>query len=517
MGTCADYYAHQLFQHPSANEVQSYVINRGLTEEIVQTYQIGFAPAGWDNLIQHFRSEPTNRALLKTGMLTQNDNGRVYDRFRHRLMFPIRDVKGRVIAFGGRVMTPDEKPKYLNSPETPIFHKGQELYGLYEARKSLKNFDNIIIVEGYMDVVALAQHGVKNAVATLGTATSETHVQRLFKLTPEIVFCFDGDEAGRRAAIRALSNTLSELKDGLQAKFLFLPEGEDPDSIVRNEGHEGFMHRVKQAQSLPDFLFQHLQTQADVSRLDGKAKLASIAQGWIEKVPEGFIKQLLMSQLAETVGLSVDQITTNYRPEAPAIPEPAPTAPQPWFENQSPDTYNDYPNDYPDTQTDHYQSDTPYLTDKQRELAVRIGFTHRALAWLIRFPALAENVNLATIKKLPDTPDHQLLAKVVTLLQESRKKDIYFAFDYLCQHGLRETLAPIAASDYLWLEAANEDQQDEKEFARQELEKIIIALTHRAPDDEYESLKQRINARDPSLTDDEKQRYRKLLNQRIRK
>jgi DNA primase len=513
MGTCADYYSHQLFQHPSANEVQSYVINRGLTEEIVQTYQIGFAPAGWDNLIQHFRSEPTNRALLKTGMLTQNDSGRVYDRFRHRLMFPIRDVKGRVIAFGGRVMTPDEKPKYLNSPETPIFHKGQELYGLYEARKSLKNFDNIIIVEGYMDVVALAQHGVKNAVATLGTATSETHVQRLFKLTPEIVFCFDGDEAGRRAAIRALSNTLSELKDGLQAKFLFLPDGEDPDSLVRTEGYEGFMHRVKQAQSLPDFLFQHLQTQADISRLDGKAKLASIAQGWIEKVPEGFIKQLLMSQLADTVGLSVEQIKANYKPVVPSIQEVAPQELPSWQDNHASESYFGEPN----SNYEDFHSETARPSPKHNDLAVRIGFIHRALAWLIRFPALAENVNLDIIKKLPETADHQLLIKVVSLLQESRKQDIYFAFDYLCQHGLRETLAPIAASDYLWLEAANDDQQDEKEFARLELEKIIIALTQRAPDDEYETLKQRINARDPSLTDEEKQRYRKLLNQRIRK
>ncbi len=507
MGSCADYYAHQLYQHPNATDVQQYVLDRGLSPEIVQTYQIGFAPQGWDNLIQHFRSEPTNRALLKTGMLTQNEQGRVYDRFRHRLMFPIRDIKGRVIAFGGRVMTPDEKPKYLNSPETPIFHKGQELYGLYEARKALKDFDNIIIVEGYMDVVALAQHGVKNAVATLGTATSEMHVQRLFKLSSEIVFCFDGDNAGRRAAVRALSNTLSELKDGLQARFLFLPEGEDPDSLVRKEGFTGFMQRVKKAQSLPDFLFQHLQTQADISRLDGKAKLASIAQGWIDKVPEGFIKQLLYSQLSSLVGLSVEQIQSNYTPAQPVIepPEPPPQADY-WM----PDPIDTYSNE------DHYpqRPRNSHYDASGKKLNVRIGFVHRALAWLIRFPMLAEQVNLATIRKLPAQEDHLLLAKVIELLQNAPKKDVYFAFDYLCQHGLRETLAPIAASDYLWLEAANEDHQDEKEFARRELEKIITALTHRAPDDEYESLKKRLNERDPSLTDTDKQRYRELLKQR---
>ncbi len=503
MNSCADYFEHQLYQHPHAQEAQQYVLNRGLSEEIARTYQIGFAPIGWDNLIQHFRSDTTNKGLLLTGMLTQNDQGRVYDRFRHRLMFPIRDIKGRVIAFGGRVMTPDEKPKYLNSPETTIFHKGQELYGLYEARKSLKDFDNIIIVEGYMDVVALAQFGVRNAVATLGTATSSTHVQRLFKMTDEIVFCFDGDEAGRRAAIRALSNTLSELKDGQQAKFLFLPEGEDPDSLVRTDGYDGFMHRVKQAQSLSDFLFQHLQTQADISRIDGKARLASIAQGWINKVPEGFLKQLLLSQLSELIGLSVQQIQDNYQPESPQIEkEQAEFTPPEAF--LSTDQYSE---DFP-------QSSLPIYPPAQRELTVRIGFSHRALAWLIRFPELAAGVNIEAIAKLPHQPEHELLQKVTKLLQESPKKDMYFAFDYLCQHGLRETLSPIASSDYLWLEAANEDHKNEKVFAQQELEKIINALTHRAPDTEYEELKKRVLALDPSLTDVEKQRYRELLKQR---
>ncbi|EAR09514.1 DNA primase [Reinekea blandensis] len=500
MNSCADYFAHQLYQHPYAQGVQDYILGRGLTEDTVHTFQIGFAPPGWDNLIQHFRSENTNRALLKVGMLTQNDNGRIYDRFRNRLMFPIRDIKGRVIAFGGRVMSADEKPKYLNSPETPIFHKGHELYGLYEARKALKDFDNIIIVEGYMDVVALAQHGVRNAVATLGTATSETHVQRLFKQTSEIVFCFDGDEAGRRAAIRALTNTMSSLKDGLQARFLFLPDGEDPDTLVQKEGHDGFMRRVKQAQSLPDFLYQHLQTQADISRLDGKARLASLAQGWINKVPEGFMKQLLLNQLSNLVGLSIEQIEQQFKPEPPSVPaEPMPetvipTAPPP----------------FDDAQGEFYS--VPVI--EKRELSVRIGFVHRALAWLIRFPHLADYVTPETLGRLKASGDHQLLQRVIELLQQAPRKDLYFAFDYLCQHGLRETLSPIAASDYLWLEAANDDHKDEKDFARQELEKILRALTQKAPDDEYNALKQRVMALDPSLTDAEKQRYRELLKQK---
>jgi len=505
LGSCSDYFAHQLYQHADAKPVQRYVLDRGLSEEIVQTFQIGFAPDGWNNLSQHFRNEQTDSELLTTGMLTQNDKGRVYDRFRNRLMFPIRDIRGRVIAFGGRVMSPDEKPKYLNSPETPIFHKGQELYGLYEARKAVKNFDNIIIVEGYMDVVALAQHGVKNAVATLGTATSPTHVQRLFKLTTEIIFCFDGDNAGKRAAIRALANTLPELKDGQQARFLFLPDGEDPDSLVRKEGFEGFMFRAKQAQSLPDFLFQHLQTQADISRLDGKARLVSIARGWIEKVPEGIFRQLLLGELSNLVGLPIEQIIANFEPLAPKLeqaagdPQDASSTAQ-WPGTAAPD-----------------QGSTPTgrpAAVRHGALMVKIGYIHRALAWLIRFPQLALNIDIERIRRLPPQNDRLLLLTVVELLQKAPKDNLYYAFDYLCQHGLRETLSPIATSDYLWLEAANEDHKDEQEFGRQELEKIINGLTQRAPDDEYEILKKRALALDPSLTDAEKQRYRELLKKR---
>ncbi|MFT7418765.1 MAG: DNA primase [Reinekea sp.] len=506
LGSCSEYFAHQLYQHADAKPVQRYVLDRGLSEEVVRTFQIGFAPEGWNNLSQHFRNEQTDRELLTTGMLTQNDKGRVYDRFRNRLMFPIRDIRGRVIAFGGRVMSADEQPKYLNSPETPVFHKGQELYGLYEARKAVKNFDNIIIVEGYMDVVALAQHGVKNAVATLGTATSPTHIQRLFKLTTEIIFCFDGDAAGKRAAIRALTNTLPELKDGLQARFLFLPDGEDPDSLVRKEGFEGFMFRAKQAQSLPDFLFQHLQTQADISRLDGKARLVSIARGWIEKVPEGIFRQLLLGELSSLVGLPTEQIIANFEPMVPKI-EPASTP-----ESQESSNPDHWP--VPSEAYDRGSAPAPRSGGRPGALAVKIGYIHRALAWLIRFPQLALDIDIERIRRLPPQNDRLLLLSVIELLQKAPKDNLYYAFDYLCQHGLRETLSPIATSDYLWLEAANEDHKDEQAFGRQELEKIINGLTQRAPDDEYETLKKRALALDPSLTDAEKQRYRELLKQR---
>ncbi|GGX45440.1 DNA primase [Saccharospirillum salsuginis] len=513
MDSCTDYFGHQLYNHPSAPEAQQYVLGRGLSEEIVQRYRIGYAPSGWQNLIQHFASADQGREqLLATGMIIRNDNGREYDRFRHRLMFPIRDIRGRTIAFGGRVLTPDDKPKYLNSPETPIFHKGHELYGLYEARQALRNFDNIIIVEGYMDVVALAQHGVKNAVATLGTATSRTHVQRLFKLTPEIVFCFDGDEAGRRAALRALENTLSEIRDGQQARFLFLPEGEDPDTLVRKEGFEAFMRRVRQAQSLPDFLFQHLQTQADVSTLDGKARLASVARGWIDQVPEGVLHQLLLQQLSNLVGLPVDQILKSYEPVKPALPEQR---------RDSGSQPPDFPPDeampaYADPGYGAYEDPDGYEAPVRRKgLGVQFSIVHRCLAWLIRYPELARELDLERLTQVPEQEGKPLLTQVVKLLQEAPRADVYHAFDYLCQHGLRATLAPIAASDYLWLEEHAHGETDPVTLARTELEKLIGALTKRAPDAEYESLKQRIIFdRDPSVTKEEKQRFLELQKKR---
>lgn len=513
MDSCADYFSHQLYNHPQAADAQQYVLNRGLSEEVVQRYRIGYAPAGWQNLMQHFQgTEQGPEQLLATGMTIRNDNGREYDRFRQRLMFPIRDIRGRTIAFGGRVLTPDDKPKYLNSPETAIFHKGNELYGLYEARQALRDFDNIIIVEGYMDVVALAQHGVRNAVATLGTATSQTHIQRLFKLTPEIIFCFDGDDAGRRAALRALENTLPEIRDGQQARFLFLPEGEDPDTLVRREGHDGFMRRARQAQSLPDFLFQHLQSQADTSSLDGKARLASLARGWIDQVPEGVLHQLLLQQLSNLVGLPVEQILASYKPVKPVVQQPEPASvnkQQHGYPNEAPE-YDDEP---PDPYAE-WGSPTPTPRQRQSGLGVQFSLVHRCLAWLIRHPELAHELDLDQLGHLPEQEGKPLLNQVVRLLQEVPRSDVYHAFDYLCQHGLRATLAPIAASEYLWLEEHACDV-DPITLARTELEKLVSALTKRAPDAEYEILKRRIIIeRDPSITKEDKQRFLELQKKR---
>jgi DNA primase len=231
-----------------------------------------------------------------------------YDRFRHRIMFPIRDQRGRTIGFGGRVLD-DGTPKYLNSPETPVFHKGRELYGLYEARKALKDIPYLIMVEGYMDVIALAQYGIQNSVATLGTSLTETHLQKLFRYTSEIIFCFDGDNAGKRAAARSLEISLPEMRDGVSAKFLFLPDGEDPDSMVRNLGHEGFLNKIENSQPLSQFLFEQLSHGIDCSTADGKAKLSKICAPQINRIPKGVFRQLMLEELSRRTGIAASDLS----------------------------------------------------------------------------------------------------------------------------------------------------------------------------------------------------------------
>jgi DNA primase len=306
----SDYYRHALKQHPTRKAAVEYLKGRGLTGEIARDFALGFAPPGWDNLLKHMGGDSLQQKhMIDAGLLIENaETGKRYDRFRDRVMFPIRDSRGRIIAFGGRVLG-DDKPKYLNSPETPVFHKGQELYGLFEARKHNRNLDEIMVVEGYMDVIALAQQGLRNAVATLGTATSEEHIKRLFRLVPSILFCFDGDQAGRKAAWRALEATLPSLEDGRRARFLFLPEGEDPDSLVRKEGTDAFRARITQhAQPLADYFFQQLTQEADPASLEGKAHLATLAAPLIERIPGANLKVLMRQRLAEITGLNGDAL-----------------------------------------------------------------------------------------------------------------------------------------------------------------------------------------------------------------
>jgi len=305
------YFQKNLRQQPIAI---SYLKNRGVSGEIAAKYDLGYAADGYENLLKEFEGKATQEQLIDIGLIKKSEKGGCYDRFRNRIVFPIKDRRGRVIGFGGRVLD-DAVPKYLNSPETPVFHKSDALYGLYEARKSKQTVKSLIVVEGYMDVVALAQHGIDNVVATLGTATTSQHIQQLYRCTQEIIFCFDGDRAGREAAWRAAQQTIPVFKDGLEAKFLFLPQGEDPDSLIRNRGKEIFLQYVADGDSLSNFIFSKLSEDLDIRTPSGKARLANMAKPLLEKFPNGVFRKLIFEELEKKVGAAIPHgITTPTKP-----------------------------------------------------------------------------------------------------------------------------------------------------------------------------------------------------------
>jgi DNA primase len=294
-----------LKEAPAAVE---YVKQRGIDGSTAKRFGIGYAPDGWSNVLDKFgKSEEATEKLLATGLIIRKDNGQHYDRFRDRIMFPIRDARGRTIGFGGRTLG-DGEPKYLNSPETVLFHKGRELYGLYEARQALRSIEQLVVVEGYMDAVALARHGIDFAVATLGTATTPEHLNRLFRLTEDVCFAFDGDRAGRKAAWRALENALPLIREGRQIRFMFLPEGHDPDSYVNELGTDAFLKALDEGVALSEFLIQELAGQVDMNTVDGRARLAELARPLVNKVPAGVYRELLIESLAERVGLTAAKL-----------------------------------------------------------------------------------------------------------------------------------------------------------------------------------------------------------------
>lgn len=299
MEKAASIYRQQLQQSEIA---QAYVQKRGLSSETIAKYGIGYAPDSWDLLLKQLAPNRAGRdQLFELKLINRNDNGREYDFFRDRLMFPIRDKRGRVIGFGGRVLG-DGTPKYLNSPETRLFHKGRELYGLFEARQGQERLSQVVVVEGYMDVVALSQYGIDFAVACLGTATTGEHMQTLFRFCPSVICCYDGDRAGRDAAWRALQSALPQLKDGVELKFIFLPDGEDPDSLVRQEGKEAFLARLAAAIPLSQYLFEHLLAEFDVGSDAGKSALWQKANELILQIQSEFYREMLLDRLAQLVG-----------------------------------------------------------------------------------------------------------------------------------------------------------------------------------------------------------------------
>ncbi len=310
------FYQKQLREHAKKNEAVDYLKQRGLSGQIAKRFALGFSPDEWRAVNAALGKDDISRKqLAEVGLLIQKNAGDYYDRFRHRIMFPIRDLRGRVIGFGGRILPGNEEqnakqPKYLNSPETPLFHKGKELYGFYEACQANRKLERLLVVEGYMDVVALAQHGITYAVATLGTATTPEHIERMFRKVENLVFCFDGDRAGRDAAWRALENALPTLKEGRQIRFLFLPDGEDPDSLVRTEGSDAFSQRLNQAHTLSQYLFDQLSQDCDTSSIDGRARLAESAKPLLKKLPEGSFLNMMIAELAQQTRSDVNVLST---------------------------------------------------------------------------------------------------------------------------------------------------------------------------------------------------------------
>lgn len=310
--TAADFYAQQLKFNPAA---KAYLDKRGLSAEVIAHYGLGYAPDGWQSLAQVFQPYP-NTALVDTGMVIDNE-GKHYDRFRHRIMFPIRNPRGQVIGFGGRVLD-DSKPKYLNSPDTPLFDKGKNLYGLYEGRAAVKEAGRILVVEGYMDVVALAQFGVGYGVAALGTATTAEHVKILMRQADSIYFCFDGDSAGRKAAWRALENALPQLKDDKSLHFLFLPEEHDPDSYIRAYGKTQFEDALlNQSKPLSEYFWEHLSDGLNLNTQEGKAELVKTSSPLLAQITAPALGYLLKQKLSELVGIDPDNLAQLLGQEAP--------------------------------------------------------------------------------------------------------------------------------------------------------------------------------------------------------
>ncbi len=314
----SEFYLAQLKQNQNA---VAYLKQRGISGETARDYAIGFAPPGWNNL------PGEGKTLAEAGMIIEKDAGQHYDRFRNRLMFPIRDRRGRTIAFGGRVIDPEDNPKYLNSPETPIFHKGDEIYGLYELKKAVQQIDQIFITEGYMDVIALAEHGVKTAVATLGTAINNAQIEKLFRVSKNLVFCFDGDSAGKKAAWRSLEQSLVSLREGRLARFLFLPEGHDPDTYIRERGKDNFQEKADGSATLTEFLFQTLLSQCNVRSLEGKSQFLDKLRPYFSQIPLQSLKDQILGEVERQLSIKLDNRLLQILGETKSINSSRPRQP----------------------------------------------------------------------------------------------------------------------------------------------------------------------------------------------
>ena len=466
------FFQQQLRQHTDAQTAVDYLKQRGVSGEIAKDFGIGFAPDGWDNLIKALGNTPEKeKALVTSGMLIKKDNGQCYDRFRDRIMFPIRDRRGRCIAFGGRILPKDQQnidkegAKYLNSPETPLFHKGRELYGLYEARQALREIPRLMVVEGYMDVVALAQFDVRYTVATLGTATTADHLQLLFRLTPEIVFCFDGDRAGKDAAWRALQVCLPEMRDGRETRFMFLPDGEDPDSYIRKIGKEAFELEVKQSQTFSEYLFKQLTDEADISGIGGRAKLVETARPMLSQMPEGIYRKQMFEQLEKLARVTL---------------------------SSSPQT----------------QASRPFKSKQRAAKNTKPSMTpvRKAITYLLHQPNIAKNWIDAGgdtgILKTLDLPGMELLLEVLEILRVCPD---------LGTSALIERWRDKASGSHLAKLAAEQPDLDDNAALEVEFTAVMDVLKKQSVDLRYDDLQAKLDH--GSLSDVEMSEYKMLLQQ----
>jgi DNA primase len=461
-------------------KAREYLAKRGLTQDIIQRFGIGYAPARWDALLDRYGATDDERqVLLRAGLVIerQAEAGRAhtpgyYDRFRDRVMFPIRDTRGRAIGFGGRVLDASE-PKYLNSPETELFHKGRELYGLFECRQATRSLQRLLVVEGYMDVVSLHQAGITYAVATLGTATTPEHLQRVFRLVGEVVFCFDGDRAGRAAAWRALENAVGEVKQGRQVRFLFLPEGHDPDTLVQEEGAAAFEARLASALPLSDYLIRELSARSDPSSVDGRAKLVELARPLIRRIPSEVYRELLVSQLAEAVRMPAARLAELLQAgeaQGPAYGNAADTARR------------------PSRPTVHGPA------------AGRGNLVRQAISLLVHFPAAAAMVGPAEALERVDRAGVPLLAELLAQLREDPPASMAALLERWRDRPDHAPLSKLAATECLVTDA---------EAAAAEIRSAIERLIAEDAVARLEALQ--LKAREAALSPEEKLEIQYLI------
>lgn len=495
------FYLTQLRQHADKNLPVSYLKKRGLSGEIARDFAIGFAPAGWNNLLDaatQAGDEQQLQLLESAGMLVKKDNGGYYDRFRERVMFPIRDNRGRVIAFGGRVLG-DDNPKYLNSPESDIFHKQRELYGLYEARKKNTQLDYLLLVEGYLDVISLFQFGLCNAVATLGTASSFYHLEKIFRYTSKLVVCFDGDAAGAKAAQRLLEIALPAMRDGREICFLFLPAGEDPDTFVRSQGKQAFLHAIDNALPLEQALFDTAGKGISLDSEAGKARFAQAALPLIKQLPNGIFRQRMISKLGELAGVSPELLsqqlgqvkTRTNEPPDNSHPAPAPAS----AEQPSPAA----------------RHNSPARSDAS------LGATRTPVIWalstLLHHPEFAMQIALPDAISENESGESRLLT------------DIY---QYIKNHVASEGVAPTTykllghwhgteQGQALNRCAARHTPPEDKTIAEAEFGDTLAKIAAAAKEQQSDALIQQITQRPPSELSDEEKQFLQALGKKSKK